>query len=365
MSNPSISSVGSSGIDTAWWCKDRDLKVASIRIRGELVMRGLAGRGHAVGWYQAQHQTAPPRCIVVSKRFDAGTVQTLQRARSQGSRIVVDLCDNLFTPKQQNERSYRQVENLLASMSLADAIVASSEPLAAIIRERCPSAAPPQVIGDLADDLSVVPASPLKRPLYRLKLAYERGLLRRAGARGIGRLLWFGNNGGKRAQSGYPDLRPLLPMLEQLGRSLPIQLSVISNHRRKYRDMVAGCRLPTRYIEWDPWTFDALLHEHDVVLIPSHLNAFSICKTDNRVVSALRGGIAVVADPLPSYTAFTGAISLGDIEAGIRRYLLDPAQRAADVARGQRLVAVSTDPGPLLDRWQQVLELPPAQPARA
>lgn len=358
MSNPSISSGRNGGVDTAWWCKDRDLNVASIRIRGELVMRGLAARGHAVGWYQPQHQLAPPRCIVVSKRLDAATVQALQHAKNQGSRIVVDLCDNIFTPKQQNERSYRQVENLVAMVAMADAIVAASEPLAAIIRERCPDAAVPQVIGDLADDLSIVPAPLLARPLYRWKLAHERRLLRRAAARGVARLLWFGNNGGKRGQSGYPDLRRLLPALERLNQSLPVQLSVISNHRGKYRDMVRGCAMPTRYIEWDPWTFDGLLREHEVVLIPSQLNAFSICKTDNRVVSALRGGVAVAADRLPSYTAFEGAISLGDIEAGIRSYLQDPALRAADVARGRRLVDASTAPGPLLDRWEQALALP-------
>jgi len=352
----SITTARESNAETVWWCKDRDLNVASIRLRGELVMRQLGALGHAVGWYEPG-LSAAPRCLIVGKRSDAPTVDAVEQAKAAGSRIVIDFCDNTFMPSQATERGNRKVDNLRRLVSLADAIVAATQPLATIIRERCPDAPRPLVIGDLADDLSVVPASPLRQQLNRYKLWNERRALQQVREKGLARLVWFGNNGGRRGQSGYADLARLLPVLERLNRTIPLHLSVISNHRGKYLDMVRGTSLSNRYIGWDAWTFEDLLREHDVALIPAQVNAYSMCKTDNRVVTSLRAGVPVAADRIPSYERFANVISLGDIESGLRDYLCNPELRARHVRRGQLQIAALTEPSRIVGRWEEALGL--------
>lgn len=336
----------------AWWCKNRDLSVASIRIRAELVQRGLRETGLQAGWFDG---AAPVRSLVVSKRQDEATLRTVRRLKAGGTRIIADFCDNNFIPTCEAPRSRRKAEVSREICETADVVVAATSALAGQIVESCPGIAAPVVIGDLSDDLSVVPQPFWRTPGLALKLRGHLLWLKQARDAGVGQLLWFGNHGGKRGLSGYADLQRLLPLLEQINRHTPICLSVISNHHALYHKMMRDSRLPSRYLDWDPWTFGSLLRAHDLVLIPSQLNAFSICKTDNRIVSALKGGVPVVADRLPSYCRYENVAILGDFEDGIRRYLAEPELRQQHVTAAQRLFAACDSPQRLLRQWQQVV----------
>ena len=339
----------------AWWCKDhRDLKTASVRIRGELVMRQLASRGHTIDWFDPQ---TPADCLVISKRLSDDTLLAAAAAKKRGCRLVIDFCDNIFIPKQDKPRYHQQIANLRQMVDLADALVAATPPLAEIIEKQCPNAPRPQVIGDLSDDLSVIPVSPWQRLLYRYKLRHELQRLRRSRESGRAQLIWFGTNGSKRGVAGYAALQSLLPMLDALNRTVPLRLTVISNRRRAFLEMVKGVGFDSRYIEWDGQTFETLLKAHDLTLIPAPLNDFSICKTDNRVVTSLRAGVAVAADSVPSYARYADVMSLGDIESGLRRYLGDPQLRRTHAAMGRQLVESFSDPEPIIRGWESVLQL--------
>src|SRR3546814_18205796 len=88
-----------------------------------------------------------------------------------------------------------------------------------------------------------------------------------------------------------------------------------------------GWSVPTQYVEWDLKSSARIIAEHDVAVIPVVSNPYTVCKTNNRLVFALHLGLPVVADPIPSYQAFSEAFFLADWETGLRRYLSDNTLR--------------------------------------
>lgn len=340
----------------AWWCKSTDLRIASVRMRAALLMRSLSQQGVAAGWYE--EKDAPHyRCVVVSKRYDNGTVMQLRRFKHNGGRLVLDLCDNHFLPASEQPKHLRQVENLRALAALADVIVTSSEPLARIVARECPAAARIETIGDVPDDLSVVKTNAWRRCWNLWRLNREHAHLSWVAPAGVARLVWFGHSAGSRQLSGMVDLVRIAPMVANLGKSHPLHLTVISDNSQLYRECVAPVVRSSRYIEWNAASFDSLLGQQHIVLIPAQHNEYTASKSDNRVVTALRHGLAVVADPVPSYAPYVDVISLGDMEAGLRRYLQDPARRTADAARGQAKAAHAENAERVLVQWLEVCGL--------
>lgn len=339
---------------TAWWCRSRDLAVASIRIRGELVMRGLRAQGIDAGWYHPEGNA--PTTLVVSKRYDDATVKVIERLRGQGTRIVVDFCDNAFVASSGSASARARLHAATELARLADTVVASTQALAQAVQRHAPLIREAQVIGDLPDDLSVVPQPGWRVPLVRLKLAMQMRALGRARRQGRTLLLWFGHHGGGRAQSGYPDLARVLPLLDAVNPTRPLHLTVISDHRRRFAGLMRGHQVPARFFAWDAATFDVLASQHDIALIPATLNAYTSCKTDNRVVTALRAGLAVVADAVPSYATFGSSISLGDFQGGLMGYIDDPDLRAAHMRRGRELAASMGASAPIIRAWIRALQ---------
>ncbi len=240
-------------------------------------------------------------------------------------------------------------------------MVVASARLGEVVARVCPAAPAPLVIGDLADDLSVVPVSAYARLQARWSLWRADASLPPRGPQAPTRLVWFGDQGGDWAPVGLCDIAAMRPLLERLNREFPLHLSVISNNRSKYRRLFADAAFPHRYLQWNAQTFPQLLAQHDIVLIPASDNEFTACKTDNRVVSAFRAGLPVVASPIPSYRRYAAAMEPGDLEAGLRRYLRMPTLRQLHALRGRTLAERYSAPGPILDRWQQALQ-PVAQP---
>src|SRR3546814_13316965 len=112
-----------------------------------------------------------------------------------------------------------------------------------------------------------------------------------------------------------------------------------------------GWSVPTQYVEWDLKSSARIIAEHDVAVIPVVSNPYTVCKTNNRLVFALHLGLPVVADPIPSYQAFSEACVLGDWETGLRRYLSDhslrkrPPHAARQIIRRERPPNTPTAPG--------------------
>jgi hypothetical protein len=294
--------------------------------------------------------------VVVRKRYDDDTLAQLLRFKQSGGQVVLDLCDNHFVPASKGRKHLHQVKNLRRLVYLADAVVTSSESLADIVRQECPGAPRVMTIGDVPDDLSIVETSPWRRLWRRWKIRRELAYLERAAPSGVTRLVWFGSSGGRRQLAGMVDLARIAGTIANVGQAHPLHLTVFSDSAKRYRRQVAPILPSSRYIEWDPWTFDSLLCRQHVALIPAKANAYTVCKSDNRVVTALRAGLAVVADPVPSYAAYDGVIMLGDMEGGLRRYSSDPEARLADASRGKAMSEQPEGAERVIAQWLAVFE---------
>ncbi|MBY0468404.1 MAG: hypothetical protein K2Q07_05455 [Burkholderiaceae bacterium] len=347
----------SDGPRLAWWCKTEDLQLASVRMRTALLMPMLSQQGISSEWFR-QKNLLRYRCIVVRKRYDDATLHLLRGFKQQGGRLVLDLCDNDFTPKSPQPRHLHEVENLRRLAEWADVIVASSEPLAQIVARECPAAGKVTVIGEVPDDPSIANLSLWARAWGRWTLAREQACLDRIAPVGVTRLVWFGI-ASKRHQpnAGMGELASIVPMLVALNRTFPLHLTVISDNARRFRQDIAPQMPSSRYIAWQPSTIEALLRQQHIALIPSSPEASAACKSDNRVVTALRAGLAVVADPVPSYLPHGEVIRIGPMEAGLRHYLAHPEQRIADAARGRSRVTQSGHAERVLAQWIEVCGL--------
>ncbi len=320
-------------------------------MRTALLMPMLSQQGIPSEWFR-QKNLLHYRCIVVRKRYDDATLHLLHRFKQQGGRLVLDLCDNDFTPKSPQPKHLREVENLRQLAAWADVIVASSEPLAQIVARECPAASSAMVIGEVPDDPSIADVSLVARAWGRWTLAREQACLDRRAPAGVTRLVWFGiANKRHQPNSGMGELAGIVPMLVALNRTFPLHLTVISDNARRFREDIAPQMPSSRYVSWRPSTIEALLRWQHIALIPSSPEASAACKSDNRVVTALRAGLAVVADPVPSYLPFDEVIRLGPMEAGLRHYLAHPEQRIADAARGQSRVTHSGQAQRVLAQW--------------
>jgi len=338
----------------AWWCNSTDLRIASVRMRAALLMRMLSQRGIETTWFSGK-EISRYRCVVVRKRYDDDTVKQLSRFKGSGGRLVLDLCDNNFLSKSQNQHELRKVKNLRLLATLADVIVAASESLAQIAARECPATAGRiVVIGDIPDDLSIVENSLWRRTWNNWCAYRELNHLERVAPAGVVRLVWFGASAAKKQLSGMADLARICPMLADLGQEYPLHLTVVSNNINFYRKYIKPALPSSRYIEWNSATFDYLLRQQHIALIPAQHNEYTVCKSDNRVVTALRAGLAVVADPVPSYVPYGEVIQIGSMKAGLRHYLADPSKRIADAAQGQARVLHSGQAQRIVAQWIEV-----------
>ena len=78
-----------------WWPHTTDERIASFRLRCLRIVEHLAGQGMDAALYRPGD--AAPSVLVLSKRYDAGSLeQALQLRRTAGTRVLLDLCDNHF-----------------------------------------------------------------------------------------------------------------------------------------------------------------------------------------------------------------------------------------------------------------------------
>src|SRR3546814_18694861 len=114
-------------------------------------------------------------------------------------------------------------------------------------------------------------------------------------------VVWFGN-GGSTYTGGIRDIAKIRAALEAVNREIPLSLSVVSNRRDVYREVVNGWSVPTQYVEWNLKSSARIIAEHDVAVIPVVSNPYTVCTTNNRLVldrKSARAGkrVSVRVDP--------------------------------------------------------------------
>ena len=289
-------------------------------------------------------------------------VQLAELAGQKGARIVLDNCDNQFANVTESVEWRNGLERLRRLGQAADVFVSCSNALSDAMQSHISSAAQHVVIDDPIEEQITYPDDMFLKSLFSVKqkVAWLRALkhgIALANDKLAGRalLVWFGSHGNQFSPGGMNDILPLRPILEQVAESHPISLTVISNHRKKFEANFLGWNFPTHYLEWDRVTFLHALKAHEISIIPSMENAFTRCKSSNRLTLSIHHGLSVVADPVPSYLAFKDAVRIGNWESNLRQLLASPTQRHADLLSAQAMVRSRVGLSQIAMQWSRAL----------
>lgn len=340
-----------------WWTSRINPRHAGIRIRAHLVIRELRRQGCAVGWYDPRRaDTGDLRTLVVHMRYDEDTQRQVEALRGRGVRVLFDMCDNHFYAQPDQPQKAARAAPLRRMIQLADEVIVSTPELGAVVQAQAAPASPPRVIPDACDDLTYVPVSLKQRLVALLPAARLRRRVRASVSEGRVPLLWFGHH-GTYEDVGMLDLLRIRSELERLDERVPLHLSVVSNNRDKFQAHFGDWSFPVAYGEWYAHQFDSIARLHRIALIPVVENDFTRGKTANRVITAFLHGLAVVADPLPSYRPFAGCAAFGNWADAIAHYAADEAARRRDVEAGQRLAHACFGIEVVARQWREVLRI--------
>jgi hypothetical protein len=337
----------------AFWPHSSSRKVASVRIRCLAIVTGLQAQGVAAGLHDPARPGAPA-VLVLSKRYDTASLRhALDLRQRAGTRLFIDLCDNHFyNPRGLPEWTAR-ADALRAAVAAADGVIASTAALAAVIRQEVPAVAAVRVVGDLLE--APADAAPTGLSISALVEAARIGVLRRRLPPPGARLIWFGNHASPYADGGMADLLAIAAPLGRSAARFGAALTIVSNSRATYRSVAAQLPIRCHYLPWAETSIARVLRLHDAALIPITRNPFTLCKTNNRVVTAFAHGLDVVADSIPSYEPFADAARLDDWAQGLEAVLGDPSGRAGRVERGNAIAAALADPATILAAWRDAL----------
>ncbi len=336
-----------------WEPTSRDFRVASARIRCLNPIRELQSVGAPVELFHDSGE-GMYELVVISKRYDPPILDDARRLAARGVRILFDLCDNRFyAPSRERER---ELERLAQLMKLADELVASTEPLAEIMRSKRPDKTV-TVIGDAVEtEIHEEKGHWETRWWHRLKCRSLLRKLKAGRARGCTPLVWFGHHGSDYADGGMADLGRIRDILERTYARHRLSLTVISNNAAKFRQILGSWRIPTHYLAWHPLTFFTALKAHDIAVLPIERTDFTRCKTNNRPATALASGLAVVADAIPSYEPLRFTTALDDWEGGLERYLRSPADRVRDANAGRDFVLREYSIARIAAQWKALFD---------
>ncbi|WP_092948234.1 hypothetical protein [Roseateles sp. YR242] len=343
---------------------------AGVRLRclipqGELARLGVASRLLAPG------QRLPREGLLVVQGkwlLDAGTPEALrersrqlQAARDGGATLVLDSFDNYFL----NESGDTERAGLLAAyreaLPLFAAFTVSSPGLQPLLQEQLPPGTPVHVVGDPVETPAALRSyESWPRRMHPGRWAGHwrawRELREHRQARSEARqLMWFGNHGSAYAAGGMAELERIIPMLEAIAREQPLRLTVVSNSEQRYRELLGPARFQHRYRPWDRLHFLRLLGEQDLVLLPARLNAFTMAKSNNRMLLALAQGVPVMTDPLPDYLPWRDFCAIDDW-ARLGQHVGDPRDLAQRASGAIPTIARDYSAPAIARQWRDTLQ---------
>jgi len=345
-------------MEFAWWPHTTNRAVASYRLRCYQVIQQLRYQGVDAGIFRPGE---PPNVLVLSKRYDEKSRKYAEKLREKyHTRLILDLCDNHFYADSPSAAWLQRAACLRSTVLSVDQVVASSTALAAIIQAEVGDNINVHVIEDAVEQ-PFTPGflSQVRHPLAAFQVGragqLAKWLKKEAGNPGR-RLVWFGNHGSSNASGGMTDLNHIREALEAANQVSRTSLTVISNNKKKFETMSRTWALPVHYLEWHPNTFSAALSQHDIAVIPIIVNPFTLCKTNNRVATALLHGLGVVADAIPSYHSLRDCVVLDDWDQGFQRMLNDTSYRRASVEAGAAKIRNEWTLERVASRWLEILK---------
>lgn len=244
-------------------------------------------------------------------------LELTQALRSAGVRVVADFSDDAFREPVRGPY-FRGLANL------ADAVIASTEGMADILREETP--APVFVVTDPVEGHRGAPAvwqADAGRPLQ---------------------LLWYGH------PTNLDTLDAGLVQIERVAGRVPIDITLVT---------APGTRV-AKVKRLVPWSTSALFDELracDAVFIPSAPGERRrAIKSPNRFTEATWAGRFVIAHPLPSYDALSAYGWVGDdIGAGVEWLTQNPERALERIRAGQAGIETTFTPRAVGQQWKAAI----------
>jgi hypothetical protein len=272
---------------------------AGVRIR-YLRLAGELGRlGHSIECIPidrlADQSALTYDGYIISKVYDARAELLCKALHRLGMPVGIDLFDDYFS-QSRDARLGRLRQWLTAMVPCIDFVLCSTPRMVEVARKYAPSV-PIHLLSDPSDSTD---ASALAKSAgERIERAYKDGLIRVA---------WFGMGDNPSFSVGLSDLAAWSEELDRMrGRGFEIELSILTNRRAMTATLLAGLRQLSLRWEIDEWSESGeqkLLTESTVAFLPVNTQAFSIAKSQNRVVTALRTGTQVISVGYPLYQPF-------------------------------------------------------------
>lgn len=325
-----------------------DFNVASARVRSYLPCRYLQEEGWNCEIFSNKKQNQY-QLVVFQKAYTQKDLVLAKKLKQQGTKIVIDLCDNHFY-NPYNFPDYQEREaRILQMIELADAVTVATSELKKLI-----TAQEAVVIDDI---IYWFPPSLWNQVKSKLGLIREKN--------DYFRVVWFGSSqlakifakeGIDEAPSGLTIISKVLPALENIHRDIPVQLSVISNSRQHFERETKKVSFPVQYHEWDLHKFSLIFKQQHVCIIPFDFNPFTICKTNNRLATSLNLFVPVVADMIPSYEEFSDFVFFADWENSLRTYATNENLRQQHIQSGHQYIKNKYNKQRAVEQWSALFK---------
>lgn len=311
-----------------------DDAIPSVRLRARMPSDALARAGFRTG-------IVPPDgrgdydCVVFQKCFHERDIELAERLRARGVKVILDLCDDYLYNPDGDPRLAERADRVRRMIATADLVTVSTPALASVVPGRTV----------VVDDGLEVPSLGVTGRLTRFRARHLRGRRPRT------RLVWFGSSGSDKPEFGLIDLGRVMPALEEVNRTRPVDLTVISDSRERFDEHVGGSALPSRFVPWRARTFARTFVRHDICILPITPNPYTVCKTSNRLRTALGLGVPVVTSSIPSYEEFADWVLFEDWEASIAAYAEHPDLALRHVEGAREHITRTYTPARLVEQW--------------
>jgi hypothetical protein len=341
---------------------------AGVRYRCFYPIAELSSRGYLAEVYQPQNK-ADYRVLLVQAKWildapDGATrlariAEILELKQTQGTRIIVDACDNyLFTYRGQKQQA---ADDLKTFIEQAGSLVTASASLATEFRNAIGGSVQYTVIGDGVETKKNInqkesvhkKLNPKRLQNYLILTRYKQRIAQRK-SRGVTNLIWFGNHGSRGVSGGMSDLAKLQSALSTINKRTSVCLTILSNSRQKFDSVFTNWNIELEYLEWNRITSIDIVACNDVALIPISQNAFTLHKSNNRLVLPLSLGLGVIADSIPAYEEFSDFCCLNKWDE-MAEYLNDKDARDAKTRRGQRYIEENWTIKKICDQWENLI----------
>lgn len=263
--------------------------------------------------------------VIFSKSFNKENEELINYLKSQGKKVIFDICDNHFATPQFSEH-YKFCTNN------ADLVTCNTEAMAGIISQY--TDVNPIII---PDPYEVLKSAARFEPADILKL------------------VWFGH------PSNLDSLESVMQKLVDFSNQHPLSIKIITSEVNGLQESCSkiSSQLANLELIFMPWSIEAQWQSvtgSDIVIIPSLQDERKKVKSPNRVFESLQCGTMVVANPLPSYMPFKDFAWIGDdIIKGIKWTLDNKELIKNRIEQGQEYIVSHHSPEVIGEKWNQAI----------